>query len=128
VAWFARTVYGRRFFQAIVSNVPGPVDRVALAGSAVTGVLPVLPLAPGAPLTVGTLGWTGVVGVGMVGDPEVIDVDQLVKSFVQAVESLRDEPGQESWGAPQTTARNSRGRSVGSSSAAPKDSRSWPRR
>jgi hypothetical protein len=128
VAWFARTVYGRRFFQAIVSNVPGPVDRVALAGSAVTGVLPVLPLAPGAPLTVGTLGWPGVVGVGMVGDPEVIDVDQLVKSFVQAVESLRDEPGQESWGAPQTTARNSRERSVGSSSAAPKDSRSWPRR
>ena len=124
VAWFARTVYGRRFFQAIVSNVPGPVERVSMAGSAVTGVLPVLPLAPGAPLTVGTLGWTGVVGVGMVADPDVIEVDLLVRAFVESVEVLREAEPQTLVGSPHTRARKRRARSSGSSRAAPNASRS----
>lgn len=124
VAWFARTVYGRRFFQAIVSNIPGPVERVSMAGSAVTGVLPVLPLAPGAPLTVGALGWTGVVGIGMVADPDVIEVDRLVPAFVEAVRSLRDGPAQDSLDPPHPRARKRRARSSGSSRAAPNTSRS----
>ena len=124
VAWFARTVYGRRFFQAIVSNIPGPTERLSMAGSEVTGVLPVLPLAPGAPLTVGALGWTGVVGIGMVADPGVIEVDRLVPAFVDAVRSLDDGAVQASFGPPHPRARKRRARSSGSSSAAPNTSRS----
>lgn len=68
-AWFARTVYGGRFFQAIVSNMPGPSGRLSLAGGVLIGVYPILPLAPRAPLAVGALGWDGVLSIGVAADP-----------------------------------------------------------
>jgi hypothetical protein len=58
-AWFARTVYGSRYFHAIVSNMPGPDAPLTLAKASVVGAYPLLPLAPGTALTVGTLGWNG---------------------------------------------------------------------
>jgi diacylglycerol O-acyltransferase / wax synthase len=58
-AWFARTVYGPRYFHAIVSNMPGPGVPLTLAKADVVGAYPLLPLAPGTALTVGTLGWNG---------------------------------------------------------------------
>jgi diacylglycerol O-acyltransferase len=58
-AWFARTVYGSRYFHAIVSNMPGPAAPLTLAKASVVGAYPLLPLAPGTTLTVGTLGWNG---------------------------------------------------------------------
>jgi len=58
-AWFARTVYGARFFHAIVSNMPGPAVALSLAKAPLIGAFPLLPLAPGTALTVGTLGWNG---------------------------------------------------------------------
>jgi diacylglycerol O-acyltransferase / wax synthase len=58
-AWFARTVYGRRYFHAIVSNMPGPGVPLSLAKADIVGAYPLLPLAPGTALAVGTLGWNG---------------------------------------------------------------------
>jgi diacylglycerol O-acyltransferase / wax synthase len=54
---FARTVYGHRFFQAIMSNMPGPVGTYRLAGAPITEVYPIVPLAPRVPLAVGSLSW-----------------------------------------------------------------------
>ena len=52
---FARTVYRHRFFQAIMSNMPGPVGTYRLAGAPITEVYPIVPLAPRVPLAVGSL-------------------------------------------------------------------------
>ena len=72
-SWFARTVYGRRFFQAIVSNLPGPDGPLRLAGRALRAAYPIVPLAPGSPLAVGALGWHGVLHVGITADPALLD-------------------------------------------------------
>lgn len=77
-AWFARTVYGTRFFQAIVSNMPGSNQPMRMAGSDMAAVYPILPLAPGAPLVVGALGWDGTLYVGISVDPALVaDADAL---------------------------------------------------
>jgi hypothetical protein len=71
-AWFARTVYGGAFFQAIVSNMPGPQYPLSLAGARLVGVYPILPLAPRAPLAVGALSWDGALFVGICVDPALV--------------------------------------------------------
>jgi hypothetical protein len=73
-AWFARTVYGQRFFHAIVSNMPGPDRPMRLIGAPIDAAFPILPLAPGAPIVVGALGWERVVHVAAVTDPGLIDI------------------------------------------------------
>jgi hypothetical protein len=87
-AWFARTVYGGRFFQAIVSNMPGPAERLSLAGAPLAGVYPILPLAPRAPLAVGALGWDGVLSVGIVVDPALTGD---VQAFADAMKVVYDD-------------------------------------
>ena len=72
-AWFARTVYGGRFFQGIVSNMPGPRIQLRLAGPPLLGAYPILPLAPGAPFAAGALGWNGVLCVALATDPLLVD-------------------------------------------------------
>jgi hypothetical protein len=71
--WFARTVYGKRYFHAIVSNMPGPDSPLTLTGAPMVKVFPILPLAPGAPIVVGALGWEGVVHIAVVTDPGLIE-------------------------------------------------------
>jgi hypothetical protein len=72
-AWFARTVYGRRFLHAIVSNMPGPTASLSMAGVRIARVYPILPLAPGAPLALGALSWAGSLGIGLATDPASLD-------------------------------------------------------
>ncbi len=72
-AWFARTVYGARFFQGIVSNMPGPQIELRLAGPPLAGVYPILPLAPGAPIAVGALGWYGSLHVALATDAGLVE-------------------------------------------------------
>ncbi|BCB76357.1 hypothetical protein GCM10022251_24430 [Phytohabitans flavus] len=89
-AWFARTVYGARFFQAIVSNMPGPPIQLSLAGVPIIGAHPILPLAPGTPLTVGALGWNGSLCIGISADPALLDdADELAASIGGVLDELR---------------------------------------
>jgi diacylglycerol O-acyltransferase len=71
-AWFARTVYGGAFFQAIVSNIPGPQYPLSVAGARVVGAYPILPLAPRAPIAVAALSWDGAMFVGICVDPALV--------------------------------------------------------
>jgi len=90
---FARTVYGRRFFQAIVSNMPGPVGAYQLAGARIGQVFPVVPLAPGAPLAVGALGWDGTLFVGVSLDPALVeDADRLTAGMRRVFDELAGAP------------------------------------
>jgi diacylglycerol O-acyltransferase len=84
-AWFARTVYGFRFFQVIVSNMPGPRGTYRLAGGAVTHVYPVLPPGRRAPVAVGAIGWDGVLCVSVTVAPDLVDDTATLVDAVRAV-------------------------------------------
>ncbi len=87
--WFARTVYGKRYFHAIVSNMPGPDSPRTLTGAPMEKVFPILPLAPGAPIVVGALGWEGVVHIAVVTDPGLVeDVDAFSSAIFGVVLEL----------------------------------------
>lgn len=88
--WFARTVYGGRFFHAIVSNMPGPppTSALSMAGVRIDEVYPVLPLAPGAPIALGALSWSGALGIGVATDPSVVEAESLASEMASALEEL----------------------------------------
>ncbi|MDX6205739.1 MAG: hypothetical protein QOF39_1796 [Frankiales bacterium] len=99
-AWFARTVYGRRYFSAIVSDMPGPPRQLYLLGARLEAAFPLLPLAPGAPVAVGALGWNGVLCVGVATDPAVVRADLLAASMAEVLASLAGEQRRSSLGHP----------------------------
>jgi WS/DGAT/MGAT family acyltransferase len=84
-AWFARTVYGGRYFQAIVTNIPGPGVPLHLTGVPVRSAFPIVPLSPGAPLAVGALGWNDVLHLGVTADPALCDDLEPFGAAVRAV-------------------------------------------
>ncbi|WP_438388274.1 WS/DGAT domain-containing protein [Actinopolyspora saharensis] len=63
-----RTIYQRRFFNAIVSAMPGSPRPPRVWGALVAGVIPVLPLASGVGTAVGMISWGETVGVGVTVD------------------------------------------------------------
>jgi diacylglycerol O-acyltransferase / wax synthase len=91
--WFARTVYGGRFFHAVMSNMPGPDAPLSLAGGPMRDVYPLLPLAPGAPLTVGALSWNGLFCLGIEADPVLVeDREALTKAITAVLSELAAAP------------------------------------
>jgi len=89
LGWFARSVYGRRRFSAIVSNMPGPVGEYRIAGASVEQVYPILPLAPGAPLAVGAIGWDGMLFLGVSVDPDLFaEADRFAAATCEALAEL----------------------------------------
>jgi hypothetical protein len=86
--WFARTVYGHRFFHGIVSNMEGPDQELWMGGARLASVVPILPLAPGAPLAVGALGWNGTLGVGVATDPAVVSASELCADLERVMGAL----------------------------------------
>jgi hypothetical protein len=119
--WFARTVYGRRFFAAIVSNMPGPDRQLYLTGARIEWAGPLLPLAPGTPLAVGALSWHGSLLLGITADPGTVPD---ARALGDAVVAVLDELGGQS----QASASSSSSRTSGSSSAVPNSSWSRPSR
>lgn len=90
--WFARSVYGRRFFHGIVSNMPGPTQPLSMDGITITTVYPILPLAPGSPLAAGALSWAGSLGIGLATDPAVFDAGVLAARMQQVLNVSPDRP------------------------------------
>lgn len=88
VGWFARTVYGRRFFQGIVTNFPGPTPQLSVGGVPIEVVYPILPLAPGAPIALGALSWHGVLGISMAADPDLVDPHFMLKHLTDTLTAL----------------------------------------
>jgi hypothetical protein len=86
--WFARTVYGPAFVQAIVSNMPGPAPRMSIADVPFDEVYPILPLAPDAPLALGALSWTGELGIGIAVDPKFVQARTLAAAMQDAFRQL----------------------------------------
>jgi hypothetical protein len=92
VGWFARTVYGGRFFNGIVSNMPGATEQLTMADVVMAEVYPVLPLAPGAPFVLGALSWNGVLGLGLATDPALVDADRVSAAMVDRLDAVALSP------------------------------------
>jgi hypothetical protein len=85
----ARAMYRGRFFTAIVSNMPGPVEQLWMANAEMVDVYPIIPLAEQVPLGVGTLGWAGRLCVSVVADTEVLpEADTLADRIVGALRTM----------------------------------------
>jgi hypothetical protein len=67
-----RLVYGRRFFHAIASVMPGSRRTLRIHGRPITAVHPVLPLADGVGLAVGAMHWRDRTEVGITADPALV--------------------------------------------------------
>ncbi|HSU71550.1 MAG TPA: wax ester/triacylglycerol synthase domain-containing protein [Micrococcaceae bacterium] len=85
-ARFARLVYNRRFFNSIVTYMPGARGPRWCAGARVTAMYPVLPLAQGVPVTVGAVLAGDTVGVGVFSDPALgLDRSRVAAALEEAL-------------------------------------------
>lgn len=90
----ARLAYNRRFFNMIVSYMPGARGARSVAGAPVRAMIPVLPLAGRVPMTVGVIAADGTCGVGVLVDPALGLADGAIDAaFGQAFDRLRREAG-----------------------------------
>lgn len=86
-AGFARLVYNRRFFNSIVTYMPGARGPRWCAGARVTAMYPVLPLTEGVPITVGAVVAGDTVGIGVLSDPALgLDRAQVQAALREALE------------------------------------------
>lgn len=84
-AWAARAAYHARWFNGIVSVIPGPRRPQSFAGVKLTGVYPILPMADGVGLAVGLMRWTESFAVGLTGDATLVsDIDELAEAVRDA--------------------------------------------
>lgn len=90
VGAFARSVYGGRFFHAIVSNMAGPDMAMTFANMPITQVFPILPSAPGVPLVAGVLSWNGELGIGLSVDPAILDARAVAAELPDVLAELAD--------------------------------------
>ncbi len=78
-----------RFFNLVVTNVPGPQFPLYLLGRQMLACYPAVPLAALQTLCVGLLSYNGQVGVGLLGDADAArDLPSLAENMVQALNEL----------------------------------------
>jgi hypothetical protein len=92
----ARLFPTQRFFNLVVTNVPGPQFPLYLMGREMLEVYPMVPLAQGQGLGVAIMSYNGRINFGLVGDYDVLhDLDDLQADFADALADLADAAGVE---------------------------------
>jgi hypothetical protein len=82
----ARLFARQRFFNLVVTNVPGPQFALHLDGRELGDIFPMVPLAKNQALGVAILSYNGGMNFGLVGDFEALhDLDELADDFRAAV-------------------------------------------
>jgi len=85
----ARLVARQRFFNLVVTNVPGPQFALKLGSNELVDIFPMVPLAQSQALGVAILSYNGKMNFGLVGDFDVMhDLDELAVDFAEAVREL----------------------------------------
>ena len=92
----ARLVPTQRFFNLVVTNVPGPQFPLYLLGREMQDLFPMVPLAQGQALGVAIMSYNGRINFGLVGDYDALhDVDDLEQDFAEALADLAAAAGVE---------------------------------
>jgi diacylglycerol O-acyltransferase / wax synthase len=92
----ARVVARQRFFNVVVTNVPGPQFPLYLMGREMIEAFPMVPLLDRQAFGVAIMSYNGRINFGLVGDYEVMaDIDQLAKDFRASLLELAEAAGVE---------------------------------
>src|SRR5215208_2666593 len=92
----SRVMARQRFFNLVVTNVPGPQIPLYLAGKRMIDTFPMVPLAKNQALGVALLSYAGRINFGLVGDYDLMwDLDQFADDVHQSLAELAAEAGVE---------------------------------
>ncbi len=90
----ARLQARQRFFNLVVTNVPGPQFPLYLLGRRMERVFPMVPLAENQAVCVGVMSYDGQVNFGLIGDYDAIpDLDDLAADLEASIEELIEAAG-----------------------------------
>ena len=90
----ARVVARQRFFNLVVTNVPGPQFPLYLMGREMDDIFPMVPLARNQGLGVAIMSYNGKIAFGLVSDYDLVpDLDDLAADFQAALAELADAAG-----------------------------------
>lgn len=85
----ARLQARQRFFNLVVTNVPGPQIPLYLLGRRMLAIYPVVPLAQGTALGIAIMSYCGRLGIGLLGDYDALpDLGDLVEDVEVAIAAL----------------------------------------
>ena len=87
----AREFTRRRYFNVVVTNVPGPQNPLYLLGRELVDCFPMVPLARNQGLGVAILSYHGRLNFGLVGDYDVMfDLEDLAEDVLLSLEELAE--------------------------------------
>ncbi|MGZ5347097.1 MAG: WS/DGAT/MGAT family O-acyltransferase [Solirubrobacterales bacterium] len=90
----ARLQARQRFFNLVVTNVPGPQFPLYLMGRRMERVFPMVPLAKRQAVCVGIMSYDGQVNFGLIGDYDAMsDLDDLAADLEASIEELVEVAG-----------------------------------
>jgi WS/DGAT/MGAT family acyltransferase len=92
----SRLMSRQRFFNVVVTNVPGPQIPLYLAGRRLEDPFPMVPLAKNQALGVALLSYAGRINFGLVGDYDLMwDLDEFADDVRESLAELAAEAGVE---------------------------------
>src|SRR5438270_12809 len=116
----ARVVARQRFFNVVVTNVPGPQTPLYLMGRKLVETFPMVPLLDRQALGVAILSYDGRINFGLVGDYDVMaDLDQLARDFRASLLELAEAAGVELTVSEEIRTRSRNGHRPGGQVGAP---------
>ncbi len=81
----------QRFFNLVVTNVPGPQFPLYLMGRELLEAVPMVPLAPGQGLGIAIMSYNGRMNFGLVGDFDLLwDIDELAQDLTASLAELAE--------------------------------------
>jgi WS/DGAT/MGAT family acyltransferase len=85
----ARLQSRQRFFNLVVTNVPGPQVELFLLGRRMLGLYPVVPLALNQALGIAIMSYDGRLGFGLLGDFDALpDLEDIARHLERAIDDL----------------------------------------
>jgi diacylglycerol O-acyltransferase len=94
IAQAARLQARQRFFNLVVTNVPGPQHPLYLLGRQLLAIYPMVPLAENTALGIAVVSYNGYMHFGLVGDYDALsDLDALAADLRGALRELIDAAG-----------------------------------
>jgi diacylglycerol O-acyltransferase len=90
----ARLQARQRFFNLVVTNIPGPQFPLYLLGREIESVFPMVPLAGNQAVCFGIMSYNGQINFGLIGDYDSMpDLDDLASDLEHSIEELATAAG-----------------------------------
>jgi WS/DGAT/MGAT family acyltransferase len=90
----SRVIARQRFFNLVVTNVPGPQFPLYMAGHELQDLIPMVPLAPNQGLGVAIMSYNGRISFGLLGDFDLLaDIEDLAEDLSDSLGELADAAG-----------------------------------